>query len=279
METTSRIARGAKGMILICQLVLGMAWAGLANAVPFTFVLATIDTGGGNPVETFVYKLHPTFAEVGFGGNQAKGRAAFGETGAFATSNGLGVFAETWWTDAFTISGGTGTGVITVNVVVEGSLIGERTSGGSGPNSIYALVVNDSPFTQVGLRLFLDDYEGVGIPNGIDGGTPVFFQEGFSGTNIFSFDVSFTYGETFYLASYFAAEVNGGDVRGTGTADFFNSSHFSGFAPDGSPIVGLSGTSFNFAAAQVPEPETALLMFAGLLPLMYARGKRKARGT
>lgn len=85
------------------------------------------------------------FAQLGSSPYFAKARASFGETGSFAMVTGQPLdyhaHAESMWGDAFTIFGGTGTGVLSVSVQVEGSLTG------AGANSIYALFAGDIPLT------------------------------------------------------------------------------------------------------------------------------------
>lgn len=236
-----------------------------ADFTPFTIVEVATDEvllriGDDDVVvSTFQRDTDPDFAQVGSSpGLFAKGRAIFGETGSFAMAVGqlssVGAYAESSWSDAFTIAGGTGTGILNVSVQVEGSLSSPGVPGGPGPNSIYALFASDTPITLGGLLGFTED--GTYAPPD-DSRTVIGVFEAFSGSNVFTAEIPFTYGTTFYLASYLGAEV-----LGNGTADFYGSSRFGATAPNGATVTGASGTAYALAA--VPEAETYVMMLAGL---------------
>ncbi|HIV71784.1 MAG TPA: hypothetical protein H9903_12695 [Candidatus Aquabacterium excrementipullorum] len=217
-----------------------------ASFTPFTLVEVTTDEvleriGNDDAVVlTYERAVHSNFAQVGSSPSlYAKGRAGFGETGAYAIASGqrpnVGAYAETSWSDAFTILGGEGEGVLTVNVRVDGHFVGTGQPGGPGPNALYALFRSDSPVTVSGMLGYLD--EGDAPPDGSS--AVIGLHEAFSGTQVYTADIHFTYGKTFYLASYLGAEV-----LGDGVADFYGSAHFGATAPGGASIQGLSGTTY-----------------------------------
>jgi hypothetical protein len=233
-----------------------------ASFTPFTLVEVTLDED--NTLNQFANEVGSHFAEVSYPGLFAKGRANFGETGSYAVATAqppaYGAYAESSWSDAFTIFGGTGTGILSVSVQVEGSLTG------TGANSTYVLFASETPISSAGLV----DYTDHGNNAPPDGSkTVIGVYESISGSNIYTGDIPFTYGTTFYIASYLGAEV-----LGDGTADFYGSSHFGATAPNGSTVTGASGTTYALAAA-VPEAETYALMLAGLGLVGFAA--RRAR--
>lgn len=284
MNMTTRI----KSISWLSCVLAGMAVAptfASTSFTPFTIVEVTTDEvllRIGNDdvvVNTFQRDTDPNFAQVGSSPALfAKGRASFGETGSFAVATGqlssVGAYAESSWSDAFTILGGTGTGILNISVQVEGSLSGTGVPGGPGPNSSYALFASDTTIT------LGDNYSGTGLLGFTEDGTytppdasrtVIGVFEAFSGSNVFTAEIPFTYGTTFYIASYLGAEV-----LGDGTADFFGSSRFGATAPNGAAVTGASGTAYALAAT-VPEPSAYAMMAVGLLATLTvtARSRRK----
>jgi len=244
-----------------------------ADFTPFTLVRVQLDeedlvTGAYTEFEK---EVSSNFAQVGASPYLAKARASFGETGSYGVAAGqppgYHAHAESSWSDAFTIVGGTGTGILNVSVKVEGSLSGSGVAGVSGPVSGYWLFASDTPITSDGVLDFLDD--NLASPDGSETVIGEVFEGSFSGSNVFSAEIPFTYGTTFYLASHLLAET-----LGNGSADFYGSSHFGVTAPNGSTVTGASGTTYALAAA-VPEAETYALMLAGLGLVGFAA--RRAR--
>jgi hypothetical protein len=213
----------------------------------------------------------------------AKGRALFGETGAYAIANSQpatdGAFAETIWSDAFTIFGAGG-GILSVSVRVGGLLTG------GGALSSYKLFVSELPIT-LGENggsgiLGYDDNQSNTVPDESEiviqayGVSPDVlahlsqqeidllnqFPNINSGSNIFTAEIPFTYGVTFYIASKLNAEV-----IGDGAADFFGSSYFGATAPGGVAVTGASGTLYQKTAV-VPIPGTIWIFVTGLFGLI-----------
>lgn len=254
-----------------------------AAFTPFTAVEVTTDEVlqrvGDDDVLVLTYEraVGSDFAQVGSApALYAKGRATFGETGAYAIATGqkpnVGAYAETSWSDAFTILGGEGEGTLTVSVRVEGSFVGTAQRGGPGPNSLYALFRSDTPITLGsedggGLLGFLN--HGDTAPDGST--TVIGLHETFTGTRVYTADIAFTYGKTFYLASYLGAEV-----LGDGVADFYGSSHFGATAPGGASIQGLSGTTYLLSSA-VPEPAALMLLAGGIGATWLSRRRLPGR--
>ncbi|PPD33650.1 MAG: hypothetical protein CTY19_06810 [Methylomonas sp.] len=260
---------------------------------PFTVVEVTTDESL-SPFDPSIVilpyerQVDSQFAQVGSNpGLFAKGRALFGETGSYAIATGqpsnVGAFAETSWSDAFTILGGTGNGILSVSVRVDGVLTG------GGSVSSYRLFVSDTPITLgaegLGGILGYDDNDNHLTNRGPDDSDIVIQAYGVSpdilahlsqeeleilnqspiihsGSNLFTAEIPFTYGVTFYIASKLNAEV-----MGDGAADFFNSSHFGATTPDGLAVAGASGTVYQQAAV-VPVPSAIWLFGSGVLGLM-----------
>ena len=274
MKIVTRIMRKTWLSCVIAAAVVPPICAHAAVFTPFSSVEVTTDDGA----TTFERATASDFAQVGSSpGLFAKGRASFGETGSFAIATGqpadFGAYAETSWSDAFTIFGGTGAGILSVSAQVQGTLIGAGLPGGPGPNSIYALFASDSPITLGqegggGLLGFLDD----GTTTPPDGSrTVIGLFESITGSHVFTAEIPFTYGTTFYIASYLGAEV-----LGNGTADFFGSARFGATAPGGAIVMGASGTSYALAVA-VPEPASYALMIVGLFALAITMRSQSLR--
>ena len=228
----------------------------------FTIVRAQIDTCslGGSGTCVVATKTDPSFAEVGSQQNiYAKARASFGNNKGFATASNqpayLGAYAESIWMDGFNIAGNVGTGNLNISVLVSGTLDGSGKPGGPGSNSFYGLFVSDSPISC--------DFDAVFCT----GTTLIPFTEPLSGSRLFTIQLPFTYGKTFYVASYLGAEV-----LGNGFADFYGSAHFGATAPGNVSIVGSSGTEYALVSS-IPEPATVFLLFAGLTVLGFIRSK------
>lgn len=194
----------------------------------------------------------------------AKARAGFGNSGAYAAvpQPGYEAFAETWWADGFTITGGVGQGELHLAIRVSG------TSEGKGV-AHYGLFSSLQPFDQGALRSWLDCC----MPEAPQSSTVVvpITEDAFpsAGATVLQAEISFTYDKPIYLASYFGVESF--DV---GVADFYGSAHFGLTAPAGASIAAASGTAY-LSAAAVPEPATAALWLLGLAGLAGLRGIRR----
>lgn len=182
----------------------------------------------------------------------SKGRAGFGVNGAYASvslAQDHEAYAESIWSDAFVVHGGSGQSTAQITVLVKGALDGLGQPGGPGSNAFYTLFVSDAPISC--------DFDALDCT----GNAAIPLTEALSGERYLSASIEFTYDKPFYLASYLGAEVVGGQ---TGEADFFNSAHFGISAPDSAVLTTDSGTRYP-AASSVPEPPLFLMFFVGAL--------------
>ncbi|KQV59203.1 hypothetical protein ASC95_28235 [Pelomonas sp. Root1217] len=223
----------------------------------FTAVRAQIDLDEVPVVKVIETWKDPFFAEVGgLPGIYAKARASYGNNGAFAAADhqpvNLGAYAESIWSDSFNITGAVGAGSLAISVAVNGTVDGNGQPGGPGSNAFYQLFVSDSPIScDFDLALCT--------------GTRLIVADGISGSHQFDAELPFTYGTTFYVASYLGAEV-----LGNGVADFYHSAHFGATAAGNVSVTGSSGFTYALAAS-VPEPTDGALLLAGLTSLALLR--------
>lgn len=275
------------GVSLCLFLTVGHAHAATASWTPFTLIEATTDQVNGI---TFDRQESSNFAEAGQAPDlYAKGRAYFGELGGYAIATSqpfdYGAFAEVSWSDAFTITGDSGSGLLDIAVKVDGSFSGANT------NVQYHLFTSDSPITRgsnggSGLLGYQDGSNQ--MPP--DGSTEVISGYGVgadtlatlspeelalveanplnSGSNLYSVQVPFTYGVPLYIASYLGVEA-----LGTGIADFYGTAHFGISAPQGAVLTTGSETVYQAANAVVPLPAAGWLFVSGLLGLRALRGR------
>ena len=250
---------GIKSVLAAIALVPCFAIADVGGTPSFTAVRAQIENAGcdGCVVETV---LDSSFAKAGLQpGAYAKARADFGDNGGYASVSPDGTehaaFAESIWSDAFVVQGGSGQSAVDIRVRISGSLEGAVQAEGPGSNGFYTLFISAAP-----MSCNFDDVLCTGtiaIPLTVE----------ISGTRYLQASVPFTYDKPFYLASYLGAEVWGG---ATGVADFFHSARFGISAPDGASLVTDSGTLYP-AASSVPEPQSILMFLVGAL-FCIARG-------
>ena len=229
----------------------------------YTANRAQIDVDEVPDVKVVDVKTDPDFAQVGSMSDiYAKARASFGNNGAYAVADhqpaNLGAYAESIWVDAFTVTGGSGPGTLDIGVWVNGTMDGAGQPGGPGSNAFYQLYVSNAPISC--------DFDALACT-----GTHLIpLTEGLNGSRLFTAQLAFNPGETFYLASYLGAEV-----LGNGFSDFYGSAHFGITAPDGSAITGGSGVAYALASS-VPEPAAFALAFSGLAALV---GLARRKGT
>jgi hypothetical protein len=248
-------------------------WNGVADTIIVPEKLVTSSTG---VVSVEVGSLPNAYAET---------RGAFGSNG-FQIRVGSNVDREVWggsiWSDGFTVTSATGSGLLDLRSHISGSL--------SGLSFVdYLLFVSSQPYDLASVlsaasankkgpwALELSNSERVmftGIANGC--GTPdenkscghVPFENYRGPVDLtLSANVPFASGQTVYVLSVF---MGGVDDDG-GTASFLNSASFGISAPVGTTLQSLSSAAY---VPAVPEPSVALLLLAGLaLGFVRLRGR------
>lgn len=255
-----------KAMPVFAVLLMAL-FSGAAHAqAAFTLVRVQTEIADPDVHDATIVKqaFGDTSAAAAQGSQSVKGRAGFGNSGAYAVSGDdeHEAFAETWWAEAFTVTGDTGQGALTLAVSVSGTLTGKGRAN-------YGLFARTQSFGKGELIEWLDCAPGRTdcIPHAPPGSLaliPVTAAFG-SGTTVLTATLPFTYGEPVHVASYFGVET-----WGIGEASFYGSAHFGITAPAGAALTTASGATY-LAAAAVPEPATALLMALGLAGLLAAR--------
>lgn len=262
MQTPSKLPALAAGLLL--------ALASAASHAQASFTLVRVQTEGPSPNEhdgpIIQQVFGDTFATVGNTSLNARARVSLGNAGAYAYSaDAREAFGETWWADGFTVTGGSGQGVLTLAVSVTGTLSGEGRAN-------YGLFARQQMFTKSELAAWLDcGGEALCIPQAPQGSQaliPVTWAFG-NGTTVLTATLPFTYGQPVYVASYFGVET-----WAAGEADFYGSAHFGISAPQGAVLDSASGTGY-LGAAAVPEPSMPGLLLAGLA-VVLARKRRRA---
>lgn len=203
------------------------------------------------------------FAEFGDPASAyARARASFGNHGSYATVPNAdywrSAYGESYWIDSFTLDSGVGTGVLDIRLELVGTLVDHIAPAHAGANAFYRLYASNEP-----IRCDFDRAQCTG--------QLLYEADGLQGRHVVSLALPFSYGESFYIASYLGAEA-----LGFGTADFYGSAHFGATAPGGAALLGASGTTYLQAAA-VPEPGGAWLMLAGLGLAACTTGHRHLR--
>lgn len=271
---------------LIAAGVAGTASASGSLTSPFVFATGGIYDGAGDAIGPEMFSADPAgpvVVEVGVAASAyGKFRAALGSNGYQATGVG-GIDREvdggSLWSDGFTVTGGSGSGLLTMTTSINGTI------SGTGQME-YALFVSDHTYdldntiatisanTNGFWALALPDSTRVmftGVANGC--GTGLWNQEcghtpyqNYSGPLDITLtaNVPFTYGQTLFVLTGFVGAV----LTPGGSADFLNSADFGISAPEGATIASASGVTY---AAAVPEPAAWLLLALGLGALALGR--------
>lgn len=250
---------------LLCAGLLWASTVGVSHAASPAFTLVRAQTeiaGPEEPGTVVVQNYGGVLASAGESGWYAKARAGFGNSGAYAVTDGVDpnrwAFGETWWADSFTVAGGAGPGELMIAVSLSGMLSGEGRAN-------YALYVSEQPFSYEVLKAWLDcrpqredciPYP----PANSEALIPMMLPS--SGQTVLTAKLAFTYDTPVYIASYFGVET-----WGVGSADFYGSAHFGVTAPAGAALSTASGTLYPLASA-VPEPQAVLLMGLGLVAVL-----------
>jgi PEP-CTERM motif len=236
-----------------------------AESAAFTLVRAQTEIANPDPTMpggVVLQNYGAEFASAGEPGWYAKARAGFGNSGAYAVTDGSDpnrwAFGETWWADSFTVADGVGPGELTIAVSLSGVLSGEGRAN-------YALYISQQPFSYQVLTDWLDctpqrddciPYPPANSQALIPMTLPA------SGQTVLTTKLAFKGDTPIYIASYFGVET-----WGVGRADFYGSAHFGITAPAGAALSTASGTLYPLASS-IPEPQSVLLMGLGLLAVL-----------
>ncbi|GGY72181.1 hypothetical protein GCM10011613_16420 [Cellvibrio zantedeschiae] len=188
------------------------------------------------------------------------------------------------WSDTFTITGGTGSGKVSVSANVSGQF-----GMGYGAAGIYRLFKASPQDLQNLLAKpfeFLVDEPLLNKPWAtpdylLDLGQDVInlsvyddpeehLQPGSTFGKLLTTELDFNYDDPFTLVSILAGSAND-----FGSLSAFNSAHFGISGPENSIISTTSNSRYNQAAVQVPEPGSFILLTIGSLLLLMRRKSQK----
>lgn len=240
------------------------------------------------------------------GANHASSWARGGSASGYAdgTTWTAGLNAASVWFERFTITGGSGTGTLSLSVLVEGELDVSgpiNADGRAGLASVgFNLLTTTSPFTLVttanggwppggsyhptshGLAFACDplapaadcDYGTVLSSVGhyeADTFTQASVLERVDAT------ITFTYGMPFYVIGALEASSYAYQLGAEASADFFNTARVTAFVVPGGATVVMDSGAYAAFGLPVPEPSSLLLMLAGTLALDALRRRASPR--
>lgn len=265
------------------------ATTGLSS--PFVFSTVGVWTGVGNTVIPEAWQADAIGPVVVEAGSQptayGRFRAALGSNGFEAQGIG-GIDREvdggSVWSDGFTVTGGTGSGLLTMSTHLTGSISGLGQMG-------YALFVSSQPYDLNALLATVGaNHNGfwalqlansvrvmfTGVANGCGSGIwnpdcghmPLQNYQGPMDVTLTA-KVPFTYGQALYVATGFSGAV----LTPGGSASFLHSADFAISAPAGATMAALSGSVY---AAAVPEASIGSMLSLGIVVIAVARRRRMA---
>lgn len=260
--------------------------AGADPTSPFNYVVVDRFDGAGFEVrnQTSSASAEVTIEAGTAPDGYATARTGFGSNGfaVQANANPLGVGAASIWSDGFRVEGGTGLGVLTLSAQVVGSITGQA-------DMSYALFVSLMPFDAQAILAVYDQIDfnpqlpnanrllytaiagGCGTPTASAACGQVPYENVQGPVNLtLAGNFAFPYNTDLYIASVFGGDVS--DDGPGGSASFLNSATFGISLPANATLVTLSQADY---LAAVPEPETWLLLCAGLAFLAVAARRSK----
>lgn len=190
----------------------------------------------------------------------------------------LGVYALSSWHERILVTGGTGTGTISLTVHLDGniSVWGQPTSEGLSGRGLASLnyLTSDAPLSpgsdplQLGLA-----FDCSANPSDCDYDTQVFHTVGgiyvesdqdLAVDKTTTLTIPFEYGKAFYLYGTLEVNAYGFNVGAGAKADFFNTASIVEFkVPDGATVT-LDSGRYSAFALPVPEAHATWLCLSGL---------------
>lgn len=218
-------------------------------------------------------------AQTTEGVNKAFARAE-GRKSVVDGQNLTGVYALSGWHERIVVSGGTGTGTLTLtaqldgNISVWGPANAQGLSGRAGAwlNYVVSDQAIDSSFDlfDAGLAFACTDDDAQDCDHDTTffrdvGSLAVVADQSLAFDETTTLSIAFEYGKPFYLYGTLEVGAYAFNVDAGAEADFLHTGKITSFlAPAGSTVTLASGAYKDFALA-VPEPSTGLLVLGGMV--------------
>lgn len=223
--------------------------------------------------------------------SSAEGGSASGYTDGASWSAGLNVASV--WFERFTVTGGTGTGQLTLSVVLDGQLSVSGPGNDDGLSGLASIGFNvltttggfslfDGGYhpTRHGLAFACDD------PTDCDYGIDLtsvghYYEHTYTGSSVLQrvdATVSFTYGVPFYVIGALEASSYAYQLGAQASSDFYNTARVDTLTAPANAVVWVeSGAYASFGlTAPVPEPSTWLMLLGGLAVTGAATRRRNS---
>jgi hypothetical protein len=232
---------------------------------------------------------YSALAATSMGVNQTQARAVGGLNVDEGTRQAL-VLASSTWVEGITVTGGSGSGVLRMNLQVQGSFVIEGTPGATGlaghagtyfnllsTGSAAHVVSPTSQFLAWACEPGDDcDYDTTQFTS--LGNLKLMTTASTTVNESLWVDIPFTYGETFYLVGAMESDARSFNLGAVAEAVFMPTAVTSFEAPAGATVWLESGSYEAFAlSAPVPEPASWALMGLGAAVLALRRRRLVAR--
>jgi hypothetical protein len=252
------ISRSIFSARLIFTAVLGVSQpvSSLASPAPTTTAFACAFAGTDNTTSQDIFDCSNgsnVVADRTNGTSIAKGRANLGSLGYRYTSpNADRAFSGGMWSDQFTITGLTGTGIAKVSLEMHGTFAGNAVS-------FSTIWYSLAPISTDSVKDVLNG-NSTAPPNSIT----IIGDQIMNGANdsnrLLQGSFEFQFNQPFYLLALFGG--------GGGNADFYNSQTFGLTTQFGSAYSTNSGVTY---ASAVPDAQTSALFLVGLILIAITR--------